>query len=147
MKTSFRDRHERLKYLKACETARRIIDDPRLVEQARRFVEDAMAPDPHQQVYTLMWRELLSFPATDIAAALIEDSDRGQLLRETSPVFGKGFTSREVVELLDRGAAVNSGIIDTVRIGALLRTPMPRSAPDLAELQRRLDILRPPANS
>jgi hypothetical protein len=49
-----------------------------------------------------MWRELLGLPAEDIAAALIEDSDRGQLLRDTSPVFGKGFTSREVVELRDR---------------------------------------------
>jgi hypothetical protein len=108
MKTSFRDRHERLKYLKACETARRIIRDPRLIEQARRFVEEAMAPDPHQRVYTVMWRELLGLPAEDIAAALIEDSDRGQLLRDTSPVFGKGFTSREVVELLDRARAASS---------------------------------------
>jgi hypothetical protein len=49
MKTSFRDRHERLKYLKACETARRIVRDPGLIEQARRFVEEAMAPDPHQR--------------------------------------------------------------------------------------------------
>jgi hypothetical protein len=44
-------------------------------------------------------------------------------------------------------AAVNAGIIDTDRIGALLRTPMPRNAPALTELLRRLDILRPPANS
>jgi len=108
MKTSFRDRHERLKYLKACETARRIIHDPLLVEQARQFVEDAMAPDPHQRAYTAMWRELLSLSSETIAAALIEDSDRGQLLRDTSPVFGKGFTSREVVELLDRDRAAPS---------------------------------------
>jgi len=38
-----------------------------------------------------------------------------------------------------------AGIIDTNRIGTLLRTPMPQSAPDLTELLRRLDILRPPA--
>jgi hypothetical protein len=105
MKTSFRDRHERLKYLKACETARRITLDPRLVDQARQFVEQAMAPDPHQRAYTSMWREVLELPAAEIAAALIEDSDRGQLLRDTSPVFGKGFTSREIVELLDRTRA------------------------------------------
>jgi hypothetical protein len=108
MKTSFRDRHERLKYLKACETARRIIADPRLIDQARCFVEEAMAPDAHQRVYTLMWRELLDRPAAQIAAALVEDSERGQLLRDTSPVFGKGFTSREVVELLDRARAAPS---------------------------------------
>jgi hypothetical protein len=102
MKTSFRDRHERLKYLKACETARRIVLEPGLIEQARGFLERAMAPDPHQRAYTVMWRELLMLPPEQIAAALVEDSDRGQLLRDTSPVFGAGFTSREVVALLDR---------------------------------------------
>jgi hypothetical protein len=108
MKTNFRDRHERLQYLKACETARRIQRDPGLVDQARRFVEERMAPDPHQRAYTSMWRELLRLPEESIAAALIEDSDRGQLLRDTSPVFGKGFTSREVVALLDRDRAATA---------------------------------------
>ena len=36
----------------------------------------------------------------EVAAALTEDSPRGQLLRETGPVFGKGLTSREVAELI-----------------------------------------------
>ena len=105
MKTNFRDRHERLKYLKACETARRIRSDPRLIEQAKRFLETAMATDPHQHAYTVLWREILSLPPETIAEALIEDSDRGQLLRDTSPVFGTGFTSRDVVALLDRDRA------------------------------------------
>jgi hypothetical protein len=105
MKTGFRDRHERLKYLKACETARRITRDAGLIEQARHFLETAMAPDPHQRVYVTMWRELLARPADEIAAALIEDSERGQLLRDTSPVFGPGFTSREVMALLDQDSA------------------------------------------
>jgi hypothetical protein len=43
-----------------------------------------------------MWRQLLSQPAAEVAAALIEDSERGRLLRETRPVFGKGLTSREI---------------------------------------------------
>jgi len=105
MKTVFRDRHERLKYLNARETAHRITRDPRLIDQARHFLETAMAPDPHQRVYVTMWRELLARPAEEIAAALIEDSERGQLLRDTSPVFGAGFTSREVVALLDQDRA------------------------------------------
>ena len=106
MKMVFYDRNERRRYLKACEAARRICLDPGLVEEARRFLERAMAPDPHQRVYTAMWRELLDRPAREIAAALIEDSDRGQLLRDTSPVFGKGFTSREVVALIERDRAM-----------------------------------------
>lgn len=108
MKTSFYDRHERLQYLKACETARRIVRDPSLIEQARHFVERAMAPDPHQSAYAAMWREVLNFPPEAIAAALIEDSERGQLLRDTSPVFGKGFTSQEVAALLDRDRVTTS---------------------------------------
>jgi hypothetical protein len=48
----------------------------------------------------VMWRELLAQPPTEIAAALTEDSARGQLLRETCPVFGKGLTSRDVAELI-----------------------------------------------
>ncbi|MSP02870.1 MAG: hypothetical protein EXR07_17760 [Acetobacteraceae bacterium] len=104
MKTSFRDRHERLRYLKAREIARRLPDEPHMIEQARRFVEETMARDPHQTTYVAMWRALLALPPGDIAAALIEDSDRGELLRETSPVFGNGFTSREIVALLDRAS-------------------------------------------
>ncbi len=80
---------------------RRVLD-PGLIEQARRCMETAMAPDPHQRAYTVMWREPLSLPPEEIAAARIEASDRGQLLTDTSPVFGAGFTSREIVALLDR---------------------------------------------
>ena len=68
MNTGFRDHHERLKYLDACETALRMIRD--------RY--------------------------------LIEAGDSGQLLTDASLIFGKGFTSREVVELLDRDRAARS---------------------------------------
>ena len=80
--------------------ARRIVADPSMIADARRFVDKPMAPDPHQRTYTVMWHELLARPPAEIAAALIEDSPRGRLLRETRPVFGKGLTSREVAELI-----------------------------------------------
>jgi hypothetical protein len=102
VKTRFNDRHERMDYLKVCEVARRIVADPSLIESARRCVEAAMLPDPHQHKYGLMWRELLASPASEIAAALVEDSERGQLLRETRPVFGRGLTSREVAALVEQ---------------------------------------------
>lgn len=105
MKARFHDRHERIDYLKACEVARRIIADPSLIESARRFVEAAMLPDLHQHKYSLIWRELLTNPASEIAAALIEDSERGRLLRETRPVFGRGLTSREVAALVEQADA------------------------------------------
>jgi len=100
MAMRFHDRHEWVDYLKACEVARRLVADPSMIEDARRFVATRMAPDPHQRDYTLMWQELLSRPPAEIAAALTEGSPRGRLLRETRPVFGKGLTSRDVAELI-----------------------------------------------
>ena len=100
MTIRFHDRHEWIDFLKATEVARRIVADPSMIDDARRFVEWRMVPDPHQSGYAKMWQELLSRTATEIAAALTEDSPRGRLLRETAPVFGKGLTSRDVAELI-----------------------------------------------
>lgn len=105
MATRFHDRHEWIDFLKVREVARRIVADPSMIDDARRFVETHMAGDPHQQTYALMWLDLLRLPAEEIAAAMIEDSDRGRLLRETSPPFGKGLTSREVADLIERANA------------------------------------------
>ena len=96
----FHDRHEWIDYLKACEVARRIVADPSMIDDARAFVAKHMDPDPHQRDYAIMWNKLLARPPSEIAAALVEDTARGQLLRETSPVFGKGITSRDVAELI-----------------------------------------------
>jgi hypothetical protein len=100
MAIHFHDRHEWIDFLKACEVARRLVADPSMIVDAQRFVAKRMLPDPHQCDYALMWQELLSRPPAEIAAALTEDSPRGRLLRETSPVFGKGLTSRDVAELI-----------------------------------------------
>src|ERR1700735_648806 len=101
MKTRFHDRHDRIDYLKACEIARRIVQAPSLIADARDFLETGMLTDPHQRAHALAWRTLLQRPPAEIAAALIEDTPNGQALRETRPVFGKGLTSREVVALLE----------------------------------------------
>ncbi len=100
MARRFHDRHEWIDFLKACEMARRLVADPSMVADAQRFVATRMLPDPHQRDYALMWQDLLSRPPAEIAAALTEDSPRGQLLRETRPVFGQGLTSRDVAELI-----------------------------------------------
>jgi hypothetical protein len=108
MKTSFHDRHDRVDYLKACEVARQIVDDPLLIVAALDFVETAMLADPHQRVHAETWRAMLRLPSAEIAAALVEDTERGQLLRETRPVFGKGLSSRQVVALLEAADAAAS---------------------------------------
>jgi len=105
MATRFHDRHEWIDYLKACEVARRLVADPSTIDDARRFMERHMVPDPHQRAYVHMWQDLLQRAPAEIAAALTEDSARGRLLRETSPVFGKGLTSREVADLIAQADA------------------------------------------
>jgi hypothetical protein len=105
MKTRFYDRHDHIAYLKAREIARRIVDNPALIEDARRWLEEVMAPDPHQARYAAMWREVLARPAVEIAAALVEDSERGQLLRETRPIFAM-ITSQDVCSLME-----NAGLL------------------------------------
>ena len=96
----FHDRHEWIDYLKAREVARRLLADPGMISDAKRFVAAHMTPDPHQRLYAAMWRELLERDVAEIAAALTEDSPHGRLLRETRPAFGKGLTSREVADLI-----------------------------------------------
>jgi hypothetical protein len=108
MKTKFHDRHDRIDYLKACGVARRIVQDPSLIADARDFVETWMLTDPHQRAHALTWRALLRCDPAEIAAALIEDTPRGQALRETRPVFGKGLSSRQVVALLEAADAAAS---------------------------------------
>ena len=101
----FHDRHEWITFLKACEVARRLVADPAMIDDARRFVASRMLPDPHQRDYALMWQDLLAKSPAEIAAALTEDSPRGRLLRETGPVFGKGLTSRDVADLIANARA------------------------------------------
>jgi hypothetical protein len=53
-------RHEWIVFLKATEVARRIVADPSMIDDARRFVAARMVPDPHQCQYATMWQDLLS---------------------------------------------------------------------------------------
>jgi hypothetical protein len=98
LKRRFHDAHERRAYARAVETAKRIVDDPALVERGRHFAERFMRPDPHMARYYEMWSKLLDEDPGTIARSLIEDSQRGALLRDSSPVF-VAFTRRELETL------------------------------------------------
>jgi hypothetical protein len=76
-----------------------------MIDNAKRFIDRFMRPDQHQRDYAVMWDELLAKSPVEVALALTEVSPRGQLLRETGPVFGKGLTSREVAELITHADA------------------------------------------
>ncbi len=70
------------------EVARRLLARPELLERAKRRV-DGWATDgsvhPH---WVAVWQELLARPVTEVAAAIVEESERGVDLRQTSPFAG-----------------------------------------------------------
>jgi hypothetical protein len=51
MATRFHDRHEWIDFLKAQEVARRIVADPSMIDDAKRFIDRFMRPDPHRRDY------------------------------------------------------------------------------------------------
>ena len=102
MKTAFRDRREQLRYAKFVEVARRLRQNPAIIDDARGFVLAHMHPDPHQRAYAERWLVVLALSVETMIDKLLTDDAEGDLLRDTAPPFGKGFTSREVAELIDK---------------------------------------------
>ena len=68
--------------------ARRILDDPSLVERGRNHLEHFIAPDASQRAGYALWARLIAEPPATIAAQLIERSPHGDYVRETAPSFG-----------------------------------------------------------
>ncbi len=65
--------------------AERIGRDPSLVEAARARVNAWR--EVHSR-YVLAWRQILTRPPAEIAALLVEDSERMTMLRQVSPFAG-----------------------------------------------------------
>jgi len=86
--------------LKAQEIARRLVADPSMIEGAWEFLNRHMMPDSHQHARRDVAR-LAGPPSGGDCCGLGGGQPRGQLLRETAPVFGNGLTSCEVSELID----------------------------------------------
>ena len=68
--------------------ADRIADEPELLERARARVEAWIAADPTAHLYAEAWRELLGGELPEIAAALVDPSERGRALRQSTPFAG-----------------------------------------------------------
>ena len=85
MATRFHDRHEWITFLKAQEVARRIVADPSMIDDARRFIDKFMRSDPHQRDYVVMWDELLSRSPVEVAAALTERMTADPAARKRAP--------------------------------------------------------------
>lgn len=83
----FYDRNQKLKYLYACETARRLVEKPSLIEGGKRYLQSKIAPNPRMKRYYLLWNQLLERPPDEIARRLLADTPEGEQLRDSMPVF------------------------------------------------------------
>ncbi len=86
-KADFHDRNKRRSYERTQQIAARLIDDPRLVAKGRAHLERFVRPDPSQARDYALWADLLNRDIRQIVTQLLEDSPRGDLLRDTQPVF------------------------------------------------------------
>jgi len=87
LKRRFHDRNERRRYEIALVTAAKLIDDPATLKNGAEYMERHMSADSAQARYYALWKELISRDPKEIVRELLADTDRGALLRETSPVF------------------------------------------------------------
>ncbi len=87
LKARFYDAHERRAYGRAVEVARRIVDDPTLLERGRAFLETFVGADPRQAEAYRLWIDTLALGADGVARLLLADDELGAYLRGTAPVF------------------------------------------------------------
>ncbi len=83
----FWDRNQKLRYLMALEIARQIVERPELIERGRRYIDQRLSTGHQTRPYDLMWRKVLERPAEEIGRRLIADTDEGDMLRASAPVF------------------------------------------------------------
>jgi hypothetical protein len=70
------------------EIAERVLRDQRIIDSARRRVQDwALTASVHAR-YVVVWRDLLALPVELLARRLVEDSDDMRALRQVSPFSG-----------------------------------------------------------
>ncbi|HLT38982.1 MAG TPA: hypothetical protein VK034_22015 [Enhygromyxa sp.] len=68
--------------------AARLLDDPSLLDQARARVDAWLTEGPGAHRYARAWRELLAGDVEAVARAIVEDSERGRALRQSTPFAG-----------------------------------------------------------
>jgi len=90
-------------------TARKLAADPSLVEKARDNVNRWLkTSSPRNRKVLLEWQEILSRPIDQIIGVLLDESEEGKRLRQSSPFAGvlsqeermailKDFQSRDAI--------------------------------------------------
>lgn len=70
------------------EVARRIGEDPAIVERARARVEALLEDGSVARAYALRWQAVLALPPEELALRLVDSSEEAQDLRQVSPFAG-----------------------------------------------------------
>jgi len=65
----------------ACENARRIAEDPKVLKTARHHLDRFSRDDPHQRDGFALWSSLLDEAPETTIARLVERSERGDYAR------------------------------------------------------------------
>lgn len=68
--------------------AARLLADPALLDQARARVDAWLTEGPDVHRYARAWRELLADNVEAVTQAIVEDSERGRALRQSTPFAG-----------------------------------------------------------
>jgi hypothetical protein len=87
LKDHFHDNHDRRAYLRTVEVAKRIVDEPELVQRGRAFLERFTRNEPNHRTAYEAWNDLLRLSPEEIAIRLLADNEQGTLLRDSAPVF------------------------------------------------------------
>jgi hypothetical protein len=87
LKREFRDAYDRRTYARACLLARRLLENPALVQDGRTYLERFVRDDPKQRRIYQIWSGMLELPVAALVGRLLADDEAGAALRDSAPVF------------------------------------------------------------
>ena|ERR1039458_3894419 len=87
MTSRFYDRNHAFQYLVGREIARRLVDDPSLIETAKLSLKKHAGSDPQNNHSYRVWSKLLQNSVDEIAKQLSQNDAHGDLVRQTRPPF------------------------------------------------------------
>jgi hypothetical protein len=81
------DRNKERSYELARIVAAKLVQNPALIAEGRKYLERHVKGDPARRQHYELWTGILNLNVDEIASRLLADSAEGQLLRDTRPVF------------------------------------------------------------
>ncbi|MBX9826722.1 MAG: hypothetical protein K2Y27_17255 [Xanthobacteraceae bacterium] len=81
------DRNKERSYQLARMVAAKLVENPALIEEGRKYLERHVKDAPGQHRRYELWMRILALNAGQIASRLMADNAEGEFLRDTRPVF------------------------------------------------------------